>query len=110
MLNHKVFTCGSLYLAAMEQYFKIGKLVASTGLKGELILQHNLGKAASLKGLDAILLKIKDSFIPILYSKQKLKAPMKPWIKLEGVDIMEVARKTYQKKFGCRQMTLKISS
>ena len=34
----------------MTEYFKIGKLVSVFGLKGELILQHNLGKKSSLKG------------------------------------------------------------
>jgi ribosomal 30S subunit maturation factor RimM len=28
----------------MTEYFKIGKIVASFGLKGEVILKHNLGK------------------------------------------------------------------
>ena len=37
------------------EYFKIGKFVASFGLKGELVLKHNLGKKSSLKGIQAIL-------------------------------------------------------
>jgi ribosomal 30S subunit maturation factor RimM len=28
----------------MPQYFKIGKLAASHGLEGDLVLQHSLGK------------------------------------------------------------------
>jgi 16S rRNA processing protein RimM len=32
------------------QYFKAGKLVAVHGLKGELILKHELGKKSTLKG------------------------------------------------------------
>jgi 16S rRNA processing protein RimM len=43
----------------MTEYFKIGKLAASTGLKGELILQHNLGKKTSFKGLEAIFIEDK---------------------------------------------------
>ena len=38
----------------MNQYRNIGKLVASFGLKGELILHHHLGKKTSLKGLEVI--------------------------------------------------------
>ena len=50
----------------MNEYFKIGKLAASTGLKGELILQHNLGKKTALKVLEAIFLEDKkDNFINI---------------------------------------------
>ena len=83
----------------MEQYFKIGKLAASTGLKGELILQHNLGKAASLKGLDAIFIEDKkDSFIPYFIQQTKIKSPNETIVKLEGVDIMEVARKLTPKE------------
>jgi len=49
----------------MAEYFKIGKLAASTGLKGELVLQHNLGKKTAFKGLEAIFLEEKkDSFMP----------------------------------------------
>lgn len=92
-------TSASLYLALMEQYFKIGKLAASTGLKGELILQHNLGKAASLKGLNAIFIEDKkDSFIPYFIQQTKIKSPNETILKLEGVDIMEVARKLTPKE------------
>ena len=38
----------------MPEYFKIGKLVAVHGLKGELLLKHTLGKKTSLKGLQAL--------------------------------------------------------
>ena len=49
----------------MSEYFKIGKLAASFGLKGELVLEHSLGKKTALKGLEVIFLEDKkDSFIP----------------------------------------------
>ena len=35
----------------MDNYFKIGKLAATFGLEGQLILEHSLGKKTSLKGL-----------------------------------------------------------
>jgi 16S rRNA processing protein RimM len=34
----------------MTEYFKIGRFVSTFGLKGELVLKHNLGKKTSLKG------------------------------------------------------------
>jgi 16S rRNA processing protein RimM len=88
------------YLASsMTQYFKIGKLAASTGLKGELILQHSLGKKTSLKGLSAIFLEErKDSFIPYFIHSAKAKNESELVIKLEGVDIMETARKLTPKE------------
>ena len=83
----------------MTQYFKIGKLAASTGLKGELVLQHSLGKKTSLKGLEAIFLEErKDSFIPYFIQSAKIRSDKETVIKLEGVDIVEVARKLTPKE------------
>ena len=78
----------------MVEYFKIGKLAASTGLKGELVLQHNLGKKTSLKGLEAIFIEEKnDSFIPYFIQFTRIRSNDETIIKLEGVDIVELARK-----------------
>jgi 16S rRNA processing protein RimM len=78
----------------MDQYFKIGKLAASTGLKGELILQHSLGRKTSLKGLEAIFLEEKQgSFIPYFIQAAKIRTGEETVIKLEGIDKMEDARK-----------------
>jgi 16S rRNA processing protein RimM len=83
----------------MNEYFKIGKLAASTGLKGELVLQHNLGKKTSLKGLEAIFLEEKkDSFIPYFIQSAQIRSNTETVIKLEGVDIMEAARKLTPKE------------
>ena len=78
----------------MPHYFKIGKLAASTGLKGELVLQHSLGKKTSLKGLEAIFLEAsKDNFIPYFIQSAKIRNEQEVIIKLEGIDVMEKARK-----------------
>ncbi len=83
----------------MTQYFKIGKLSASTGLKGELVLQHSLGKKTSLKGLEVIFIEErKDSFIPYFIQSAKIRSHDETVIKLEGVDIVEAARKLTPKE------------
>ena len=83
----------------MAQYFKIGKLAASTGLKGELILQHSLGKKTSLKGLDAIFLEEKkDSFLPYFIQATQIRSDNETIVKLEGIDMMETARKLTPKE------------
>ena len=83
----------------MNQYFKIGKLAASTGLKGELVLQHNLGKKNTFKGLEAIFLEEKkDSFIPYFIHSAKIRSDNETVVKLEGVDIVETARKLTPKE------------
>ena len=88
----------------MSQYFKIGKLAASTGLHGELVLQHSLGKKTSLKGLDAIFLEDKkDSFLPYFIEATKIRSDTETVIKLEGIDSMEVARKLTPKEVWMQQ-------
>lgn len=83
----------------MNHYFKIGKLAASTGLKGELVLQHNLGKKTSLKGLEVIFLEEKkDNFIPYFLQATKIRSQTEIVIKLEGIDTMEPARKLTPKE------------
>jgi 16S rRNA processing protein RimM len=83
----------------MAQYFKIGKLAASFGLKGEVVLQHSLGKKTSLKGLDAIFIEDKkDSFLPYFIESSSVKNDTEIFIKLDGVDTKEVARKLTPKE------------
>ncbi|MBS1741781.1 MAG: 16S rRNA processing protein RimM [Bacteroidetes bacterium] len=78
----------------MPQYFKIGKLAASHGLSGELVLQHSLGKKTSLKGLETIYIEVsKDNLLPYFIQKTSIKSDEEIYIKLEGVDTKETARK-----------------
>ena len=83
----------------MTEYFKIGKLVATFGLKGELILQHHLGKKTSLKGLTALFIEEgRESFIPWFIESTKIKDGQDIYIKLEGIGTREQAMKLTQKE------------
>ncbi|MGN6291882.1 MAG: ribosome maturation factor RimM [Chitinophagaceae bacterium] len=83
----------------MAEYYKIGKLVAVFGLKGELVLKHTLGKKTSLKGLQAIFIEEKkQSFIPWFIETTKIKTEEEVYLKLEGVDTREAAMKLTQKE------------
>jgi 16S rRNA processing protein RimM len=83
----------------MNQYFKIGKLAASHGLKGDLVLQHSLGKKTSLKGLETIFLEQgKDNFMPYFISATSIKSENELFIKLEGINTKELARKLTPKE------------
>lgn len=83
----------------MTEYFKIGKFVATFGLKGELVLKHNLGKKTSLKGLKAIFIEErKESFIPWFIESTKIKNEEEIYLKLEGVNTREQAIKLTQKE------------
>lgn len=83
----------------MAEYYKIGKLVAVFGLKGEVILKHTLGKKTSLKGLQALFIEEKkQSFIPWFIEATKIKSEEEVYLKLEGVDTREAAMKLTQKE------------
>ena len=81
------------------EYFKIGKLVASFGVKGELILKHSLGKKSSLKGLQAIFIEEKkEAFIPWFIAATRIKTDDEIYVQLEGIDNREAAIKLTQKE------------
>ena len=83
----------------MGHYFKIGKLAASFGLKGDLVLQHNLGKKTILQGLETIFLEErKDNFMPYFITSTTLKNDKEIYIKLESIDSKETARKLTPKE------------
>ncbi len=83
----------------MNQYFKIGKLAASFGLKGELVLQHNLGKKTTLNGLETIFLEEgKDNLMPYFIATTLIKNDSEVYLKLEGIDSKETARKLTPKE------------
>jgi 16S rRNA processing protein RimM len=82
----------------MAQYFKIGKLVATFGLKGELVLLHNLGKKTSLKGLEVIFLEeTSDNFLPHFIQSTNIKNDAEVFIKIDGIDTKEAAKKLKSK-------------
>lgn len=86
-------------LNIMENYFKIGKLVATYGLKGEVILVHSLGKKTSLKGLETLFIEEKkDSFIPYFIESAKIKSDTETYVKFEGISSKEEAHKFIQKE------------
>jgi 16S rRNA processing protein RimM len=83
----------------MTEYFKIGKLVSSFGLKGELILKHNLGKKTSLKGLQAIFIEErKEAFLPWFIESTRIKSEDEIYLKLQDVNTREAAAKITQKE------------
>lgn len=83
----------------MSQYFKIGKFAASHGLKGDLVLQHSLGKKTSLKGLEIIFIEAaENNFMPYFISSTSIKSDQEVFIKLEDIDSKELARKLTPKE------------
>ena len=92
----------------MTEYFPIGRLVSVFGLKGEMILKHNLGKKTSLKGLKAIFIEQKkQTFIPWFIESTRIKSEEEIYIKLEGVNVREQAIPLTQKQVWLPEEDLK---
>jgi 16S rRNA processing protein RimM len=76
-----------------QELRNIGKLVSVFGLKGELLLQHQLGKKTSLKDLKMIFLETKkDEWLPHFLEGTRIKNEAEIFLKLEGIDTKEKAR------------------
>ena len=83
----------------MDEYFKIGKLVATFGISGQLVLQHSLGKKNALKDLNTFFLEEKkESFLPYFVKSVKAKTDNEIFISLEGIDTKENAQKLLRKE------------
>ena len=83
----------------MNEYFKIGKLAATFGVNGQLVLQHNLGKKTSLKGLETIFLEeSNNSFLPYFITSTKIKSDNEIFISIEGINSKEEARPLIRKE------------
>ena len=79
-------------------YFKTGKFIAVSGLKGELIFKHELGKKTSLKDLKTIFIEDKkDSFLPWFIESTRVKSENEIYLKLEDVETREAAAELSQK-------------
>src|SRR3954451_21219288 len=82
----------------MKDYFSVGKIAATHGLTGEVVLQHSLGKKTDLKGLQTIFIEDrKDSFLPYFVESTSAKSSNEVYIKLEGFNTKESARGLSQK-------------
>ena len=83
----------------MTEYFKIGKLVSTFGYKGEMVLQHSLGKKTSLKGLNALFVEErKGAFLPWFIEATRIKSDEEIYVKLQGIDVKEQAHRLTQKE------------
>ncbi len=78
----------------MKDYINIGKIVASFGLKGEVILKHALGKKTMLDGIEAIFVEEnKGSYLPYFVESSKAKDTEEMYVKLESIDTRESANR-----------------
>ena len=82
----------------MNEYINIGKLVATFGVKGEVILKHALGKKTTLKGVEAIFIEQqKKSYLPYFVQSSKAKDTEEMYVQIEGIESKESAHRLIQK-------------
>ncbi len=83
----------------MNEYINIGKFVTASGVNGELILKHGLGKKTIFKNIEAVFVEQhKGAEIPYFVQSSKAKDHEESYLKLEGVDTREKAKLLVPKK------------
>ncbi len=83
----------------MNEYFKIGKLAATFGTNGQLILRHHLGKKTSLNGLKVFFIEeTTNSFLPYFIQSTKIKNDSEIFVSVEGIDSKEKAQALLKKE------------
>jgi 16S rRNA processing protein RimM len=80
-------------------YINIGKIVATFGVKGEVILKHGLDKKLVLKDIAALFVEErKGAYLPYFIQQSKAKDIAESYIKLETIDTKERAQLLTQKQ------------
>lgn len=83
----------------MPEYFNTGKIVATFGLHGEIILLHKTGQADAFKDIQAVFIEEKkNSFIPYFIESTRIRNNEEVYLKLESIDTKEKAAKLLQKQ------------
>ncbi|HRH60535.1 MAG TPA: ribosome maturation factor RimM [Chitinophagaceae bacterium] len=83
----------------MSDLVNIGKFVATSGLKGELVLKHSLGKKNTFKNIEALFVEdTAGSQLPYFIKEGKAKNNEESFVKLDGVNTRDDARKLVQKQ------------
>ena len=78
----------------LKDYYHVGRIVATHGLHGEVVLAHALGKKTDLKGLATIFIEEgKSTLLPYFIEGTKVKNETEVYIKLEGFDKPENAKR-----------------
>lgn len=75
-------------------YLHIGKIVASFGTDGEVIVTHALGKKCTFKDVEVLFVEeTKNSKLPYFIEKAKGKTTDESYVKLEGINSKEATKR-----------------
>jgi len=85
-------------------YRNIGKIVSGFGLKGEMIVQHHLGKKIAVSKIKVIFLEQKkEELLPYFIENIRKKGEDELYLKLEGIDSREAATKLLRREIWLKE-------
>jgi 16S rRNA processing protein RimM len=91
-----------------DSFVNIGKLVATFGVQGQLILLHGLGKKTPLKGLEVLMIeRTKNDLIPYFVVQTKVKTETEIYVSLEDITTKERAKLLVGKPVWMKQEDFK---
>jgi 16S rRNA processing protein RimM len=92
-----------------NSYRNIGKIVSVFGLKGEMIVQHHLGKKIAVSKIKVIFLEQKkDELLPYFVDYIRKKGSDELYLKLEGIDSREAASKYLRKEIWLKEEEIQV--
>jgi 16S rRNA processing protein RimM len=87
-----------------NSYRNIGKIVSGFGLKGEMIVQHHLGKKIVVSKIKVIFLEQKkEELLPYFVESARKKGDDELYLKLEGIDSKESASKYIRREVWMKE-------
>ena len=92
----------------MKDYYKIGKIAATHGVAGQVLLSHSLGQKTGFEGLGSILVETaKNSFLPYFIVESSVRNASETLLLLEGISSREAARVLLKKEVWLTQKDFK---
>ena len=83
----------------MKNYISIGRLVATHGVRGTMVLKHHLGRKTALSGLTVFFIEeLPGSFLPYFPVDLKAKSDTEILVDIEGVITREKGQTLMQKQ------------
>jgi 16S rRNA processing protein RimM len=92
-----------------NSYRNIGKIVSNFGLKGEVIVQHHLGKKLVVSKIRIIFLEQqKEELLPYFVESARKKGEDELCLKLEGIDSKEAASKFIRREVWMKEEEIQV--
>lgn len=78
----------------MYSHIKIGKIVATFGLTGDIIIEHNLGKKSAFKNIEVVFIEqTKNALLPFFVKTGKIKSDIETQILFDDIKSKEDAKR-----------------